>query len=151
MTVFISEEGHIFQAVESGSPDRHIIYDGRLERPAGSDTQCTFLKGNWAIQLVDSWLNSTSLCRELHCRQPKVSMSGGRLHDSSRFMIRLKFLTRLNHSKMASVSQSLRKTSIRKWQRPPEKVGELYKIDEIITPSKNYWCYTELSISYTSL
>ena len=42
MTVFISEEGHIFQAVESGSPDRHITYDGRLERPGGSDTQCIF-------------------------------------------------------------------------------------------------------------
>lgn len=42
MTVFISEEGDIFQAVESGSPDRHITYDGRLERPGGSDTQCIF-------------------------------------------------------------------------------------------------------------
>ena len=36
MTVFISEEGDIFQAVESGSPDRHITYDGRLERPGGA-------------------------------------------------------------------------------------------------------------------
>lgn len=42
MTVFITEEGHIFQAVESGSPDRHIMYDGRQERPGGSDTQFTF-------------------------------------------------------------------------------------------------------------
>lgn len=36
MTVFISEEGHIFQAVESSLLDRHIMYDGRLERPGGA-------------------------------------------------------------------------------------------------------------------
>lgn len=86
MTVFISQEGHIFQAVVSGSADRHIIYDGRQWRARGSDMQCTFRrepsKGK-PIQLADSWLKSKSWCHELRCCHIKMDC-GSYLVDTSK-------------------------------------------------------------------
>lgn len=98
MTVFISQEGHIFQAVVSGSADRHIIYDGRQWRARGSDMQCTFRREpseGKPIQLTDSWLNSKSWCHELLCCHIKNGLwvvSSGYKHDSSSmFSISVRF------------------------------------------------------------
>lgn len=54
MTEFISEEGHIFQAVVSGFADRHAGDDGRRGWASGSDVQYTFQKEAKAIQFVKS-------------------------------------------------------------------------------------------------
>ena len=72
MTVFISEEEHIFQAVVSGPADRHIIYDGQLGRAGENDMQYTFQSQTKAIQLVDSRCNSTSWWLELPCWHPEM-------------------------------------------------------------------------------
>lgn len=95
MTVFISEEGHIFQAVESGSPDRHIIYDGRLEWPGGSDTLCTFRRETkqFSWQTADLTQHSGVVnCAFVTPKMDRGSMSSGFQHDSSStFLMKLRF------------------------------------------------------------
>lgn len=82
MTVFISEEGHIFQAFVSASSDRHIVFDGRLGRTSGSDIQYIFQKGNEG-NLVCRQLTLTSRYCVLTCSSEWWVMSGGFQHGNT--------------------------------------------------------------------